>query len=52
MKKIFLFGFVTISSFSCKIENTQINPIPLTPITPTVVSKTGRIWMDRNLGAL
>ena len=34
-------------------KNVKSSPPPIvqTPSIPTVVSKTGRIWMDRNLGA-
>ena len=33
------------------IEKAAFEVIPKVPVVPTVVSKTGRVWMDRNLGA-
>ena len=42
------YGELAISA--AQFECTSVSA-PTTPTVPTVVSKTGRVWMDRNLGA-
>jgi uncharacterized protein (TIGR02145 family) len=48
MKKIYSFVMISFITSSCTLQVTSLTPE--TPV-PVVTTKSGRIWMDRNLGA-
>jgi hypothetical protein len=49
VKKVITFTLLTFNIISCKTKENI--PVPQVANIPTVISKSGRIWMDRNLGA-
>ena len=54
MKRLIIFITFFVSIGCNKSDNDKIDDVPLAPFVTkivTVTSKTGKIWMDRNLGA-
>ena len=55
MKKLTIFILFFVSIGCNKSDNDKIDDVPIAPFVTkvvTVTSKTGKIWMDRNLGAI